>query len=705
MTKKSILLFLLAFIVSTSMRCDNASLNKTVKNHPSDPFTKTMTASQLFTIDAKQDNVVEGENGTTITCPKGCFKNAKGEIVEDNVQIELSEALSIEEMILSNLTTTADGKLLETDGMIYFNVTANGEQLTINKDNPIHLEIPTFKKKPGMMAYEGVRDSLGNMNWIAPQALDNFLKIVPIDSLDFLPEGFQNAVDAGMPYKGYAKSTKKLTASLYYSLSTYDGNDKKYYKEKSIPINEPYYNTQAQVRNKKYTSDSYDVEKSDSVSENEHEDNLPKKNCGIDPAIIKVIHSAKYQKTLIATKEFEARLKVIFKTCSNELLEIYTRNLDKNLYELDSMAAAFCEEHKLYVYGHDFLNFAKLKQTKVKEADKYSALLNAHYEKNLAKVKQELERDKAKLLKVLENKNKEAEKIVEDYKKLLWKREKHRMETYGLDWTKTGWVNIDTGPVEKDFGPAKLEVKVENGETMDRVYTYVIYESIKSLYRLNTSNNKDFYAGNSETKEMLMPKEKVVFIISIGYKNEIPYIGMHSFTSSTENFASIILSPTTPEELKVTLSKFQRYSKENTIARDLVYMEKFYKEELRQKVLKAEQEFIKSLYDVAFPCCDDVTNGEILFNENGCKSCHSIDKNGVGPALANATTKYTATWLYKFTTNSSALIASGDQQANALYLQYGKSPMPSFAHLTKEEVAAIYKYIDETKGSIPVDLN
>lgn len=92
------------------------------------------------------DNVVEGEKGSIIICPKGCFVDRNGKIVEKNIDIEIAEALSLEDMLLSNLTTTSDGQLLETDGMIYFNATSDGEQLYINKENPIHIEIPTHQK-------------------------------------------------------------------------------------------------------------------------------------------------------------------------------------------------------------------------------------------------------------------------------------------------------------------------------------------------------------------------------------------------------------------------------------------------------------------------------------------------------------------------------------------------------------------------------
>jgi len=587
----SVVIFAFTFVA-----CTRNAVEDTVMVSPKDPFIKTMSAVQTFTINSKEDNVVEGNDGTIIVCPKGCFKNRQGEVIETEVKLELAEALTLEDMVLSNLTTTSDGKPLETDGMIYFNATADEEQLVINKDNPIHIEMPTLKKKPGMMVYKGVRDENGNMNWVDPKALDNFLVIVNLDSLDFLPEGFQRAVDMGMPFRKYKTATKTLTDSLYYSLAASNGSDLTQGLI-STDQNEPYYDKRKEVVNGKYVDKgNNEVGSIDSVVFVE---------CGIDPAIVKTIKSAKFQNTLIATREFEARLKVIFSTCDKSILEIYVKNLDKNLYELDSMAAVACEEKKYYQGIHAFPEFSELRLTKVKEADKYARLLEGYYEKELSRIKSALEKEKEKVMKALAKENKDAQKVADNYKKLLWKREKYRMETYGFDWTDTGWINIDNGTRAKDWGSAPLEVVVENGKQFDRVYTYVVYSSIKSLHRLNAIDNENFYVGSEENKEMLMPKQKEGIIISIGYTGEIPSVAMKSFETGTDSKMTVTLKVSTEEEVRALLSRYEEFPKENRITADLKVMKKLFVEEQRQKKLIKESEFMGQLWCIAYPCCCD----------------------------------------------------------------------------------------------------
>lgn len=672
-------------LILTNCNNNKTSLTDTVKLQPNDPFKNTIVPSESFDIDAKKDNVVEGNNGTVLVFPKGCFKNSKGEIVEENVKVELSEALTLDQMILSNLTTTSNGKQLETDGMIYFNATANGAQLSINKDIPIHIEIPTNEKKPGMMAYKGVRDEKGNMNWMEPKELDNFLVPVDINLLDFLPEGFQNEVDKGMPFKNHKIATEELTDSLYYSLAVSQIQAK---QQQATNYNEPYYNKNKKIVNGKYTKESFVVIKSDTAICDTTGSIDPH---GIDPAVIKVIKSEKYQNTLIATREFEARLKVIFKTCNKAVLETYINNLNKNLYELDSMAAKLMHGDKC---ADDFYQFSQQRLTNVKEANKYSALLKGYYEKQLSKVKAELEKNSDKVRKALNKKNEAFDKVADDYKKLLWKREKYRMEAYSFEWTETGWINIDNGTLPKVWSKQPLEITVENGKQFDRVYTYVVYTSIKSLYRLNTSDNLEFYAGNDEDKEMLMPKQKPAVAIAIGYKGETPSLAVKEFITGSEPRFTLSLSTSTLDKVKEAITPYEKYAKENKISKDLEFMDKFYKEEQWLKEYGEEIKFLARLWHIANPCRNDLLPARNLFNSN-CRSCHSQGKEQViGPGLADATKKYSMDWIIKWTRNSSALIKSGDKDAVRIFEEFNKMQQPA-QNLSDGEIYDIFCYIDD----------
>jgi len=610
---KSIITFLLITIFC-GCNTNPGSLPLILKAQTGDPFSGTMVASQEFDIDGQKDTVVEGKKGTVMVFPKGCFLNADGSTADGHIKIELAEGLSLEDMLLANLTTQTDGKPLITDGMIYFNAMKDGKQLKVNKAIPVHIEIPTTHKQPGMMAWKGTRDTAGNMNWTDPKEIDKYLVHVDLSNLDFLPEGFAEQTALLMPYKNHKTATKELTDSLYYTLSVSDGSELvKGLVETNY--NEPYYNKNKKVVNGKYTPDSYKVNETDSTLRDTV--SLQLTDRGIDPAIIKVIRSEKYEHTLIATREFETRLRAIFRTCHNATLEIYIKHLDKNLYELDSMAAMAEKAYGGMAGDHGyeaFYAFSQERLTKVKDADKYAAQLSGYYEQRLSKIKTELEDAKEKMMQALDKKNAEAQKLVDDYEALLFKRESWRMETYGFEWTETGWINIDNGTLPKTWGPEPLEATVVNGNAYDRVYVYAVYENIKSIYRLNTDDDTLFYAGNKAQREMLMPKGIPANIFAIGYKGNTQAIAITGFSTGIDTKVSLTLKASTPAQVKKIIAGYNRgYVEENQISVDLKYMEKFYKEQQRQKALIKESEMFRILWGVAHPCCNttDTTRKEM----------------------------------------------------------------------------------------------
>jgi hypothetical protein len=133
--KKQLFPFYLSLLLMLifSTHCTQNKVIETIKMSANDPFKSTMMASQFFDINGNQDNVIEGEHGTIIIMPKGSFKDENGEIITAEIKIELTEVLGQSDMLLSNLNTTSNGHLMETDGMIYFNAKVNGKQLVINK--------------------------------------------------------------------------------------------------------------------------------------------------------------------------------------------------------------------------------------------------------------------------------------------------------------------------------------------------------------------------------------------------------------------------------------------------------------------------------------------------------------------------------------------------------------------------------------------
>jgi hypothetical protein len=717
--KQFLLLFLLPLIFTScagdkmkSAFDKNAVIPKEQKSSTHDPFKKNMVPSQYFDVSGERDTVLEGLMGTVLVIPKGAFTNKKGEAVTGNIQVELAEALTMDQMLLSNLTTYSNGMPLESGGMIFLNATSNGEKLDINKDKPVYIEIPTGNKRPGMMAYEGQRDENGNMNWINPQALETWLVPVDLQSLDFLPSGFASAVRRGMPFRSHQEADGRLIDSLYYSLSVDDAALKREADSivemltRSLNLNEPYANNNAKVVNRKYTPKSYNISPSSvkpvmtyskgdlmSISDTSKKITYESegKICGIDPARIKVIRSNAYENTLISTREFETRMKVIHQTCLNEILELYVNNLDKNLWEIDAMAAEKIDPTDSL--HSRFLQFAGLKETKIQHSNVQADKLKRFYAQRLEQVKAELTKFKREQDKAVDRENKEVEQVADKYKKLLWKREKYRMEKYGFNWTKTGWVNIDNGVDPKPWVEKGIEIIVDKGASYDAVYTYFIYTSLQSIYRLNSADKEHFYTGDAEVKSIPIPKEANGVVVTVAYKDGNIFMGVKEF-NTREDQITVFPSPSSQAGIRSALTPYDDYRTENKIEKDLEYQAYFYKERIRLEKQQKEARFLKRLWYKANPCCPE-PNGEKLFRAN-CSACHKAnDQKLTGPGLKGVLSRIPeGDWKYDWVHNSAAVIKSGDMYAKKICNENGGSMQTAFPGLTNEEIDAILEFAD-----------
>ncbi len=90
-------------------------------------------------------------------------------------------------------------------------------------------------------------------------------------------------------------------------------------------------------------------------------------------------------------------------------------------------------------------------------------------------------------------------------------------------------------------------------------------------------------------------------------------------------------------------------------------------------------------------------DGKALFSSN-CASCHNPLKESTGPALQGIRAGLPGgDWVYNWVHNSSALIAAGDPEAVRVFNKYNKTAMTAFPQLSKEEIDAIFTYVDGVK--------
>lgn len=119
--------------------------------------------SQLLEINTERDTTLTLANGTIITIPAHALKAEDGE----TAQLEVKEALTIEQMLMAGLRTKSNGTPLQSGGMIYINA-AEDAKVSILK--PIQIQVPTNELVDGMQLYKGDVEKNG-INWANPQPL------------------------------------------------------------------------------------------------------------------------------------------------------------------------------------------------------------------------------------------------------------------------------------------------------------------------------------------------------------------------------------------------------------------------------------------------------------------------------------------------------------------------------------------------------
>lgn len=116
---------------------------------------------QVYRINTARDTVLKTANGALIKIDRESFSGADGE-----VELEVKEAYSIEDMISAGLTTQTYGRPLRSGGMIYLD--AIGDDVSIRK--PIQISLPSDSYDGQMMLYKGELED-GKINWVEPELL------------------------------------------------------------------------------------------------------------------------------------------------------------------------------------------------------------------------------------------------------------------------------------------------------------------------------------------------------------------------------------------------------------------------------------------------------------------------------------------------------------------------------------------------------
>lgn len=668
--------------------------------------------SQKFTIDAQKDTVIVTEAGIVFAVPANVFLDASGHPVSGEIELEVKEAMDAASMAKAGLSTKSGDQMLETGGMFYMNARKDGNSLKIDESKGVYAEVPAKEKKEDMMLFHGQRMPDGSIDWQSPKPLEKFLTPVDITSLDFYPPSYLDSLGA----MGYDIANKKFTDSLYYSFA---------WEEKRFqPVGSP----QAQSES---LTDSSTTTVLSLLSYSSEESDLH----GINPAKVHAIWDSEFDNTLLSTKEFEARMPYIHRTCNNAVLEMYINNLDKKMCTVDSMAASIAGDLKFYEFakhgdgrvksntGH----FQKLKEYYTRRAKAMAQAVAATKKKfwsqqadldNEAMNKQ-YEHDADETTRKENNINEEFNTNLEEaYRQLGYTKPSNINVpvgdyTYNATITITGWNNIDKYVMESVISRTTLDytdpktgkkavikyqpvtITIAEYEKYDRVYVYLLPDQLSSFMRVNGSN------GKFEEKLNELMKYK---LFCVAYKGDDAYVYSPApvYPQSYDNLALMKTDDETVTKMLSTESVGSNIPQQRDIIKEIEYNVFARKEGQRQQKLSDIRQLHDRIEPVIFPCgavdCSNsdaaAANGLKLFKQN-CAVCHSTGTNVVtGPGLAGVEKRAPSNeWLHKFIKNPSDMKKSGDPFALKVDKEFPSADMTVFTFLSDKEIDDIISYL------------
>ncbi|WP_338760457.1 cytochrome c [Bernardetia sp. ABR2-2B] len=708
----SVLTFISLFCFTSCLDSENTQDNRIANMSAEElaynfPHLFDAPPPQEFVIDTEKDTVIFGKSGTLFAIEAGTFTDESGNPLNGNLTLNLKEALSLSEMLEHKLTTqTTDGQILQSGGM--FELTAKSDKKgKINISKPIYAEIPTQQKIGNMSVYEGIQVSENApVQWKKEKELENWLTEIPLERLDFFPKNEGSFEKDG-------KRTIIIPADKIRTLETYHLGD----SIRVIDINEENSSSFLEQNKKNFNQKNQSESIFRFVQEDAEERGKPT-ICGISKYILKGLSDRKFQGTFISTYEFEKRVKAMNECCGNDLIAIYLKNLDENLWEADQKAAEYLTKNKK-CRAYIFEEFAAEGATKVKPKGKVNRALKKYIDK-LFKEKEKAWAKFEKEYQTWDVRREELQKEVTD--KYETERKFSERVSYAFSLNRLGWTNIDKLINYENRVDVSVELKVKKLKVKEAARAFLIFPKDKVILHLSRNEKGIFYIwqGNQNNKSAYLPKDETVVLKVISEKENNLYTGEIKATIKSKIKKVISLDKTTDENIAIYFKQFE--NEINTafnesdqfnlpviqnippplvngnvhVIREDNSAKKF------EQALSKHYESRPVLDDYAECCYEmDLVKGKQLF-ENECKQCHGFYQRIVGPALLPAIKTQPLKSLINFTKYPEMTIMGSDRgnRYYNMYSEYGQM-MPNHDHLSDGDIRSILYYVEKEATQNP----
>lgn len=355
---------------------------------------------------------------------------------------------------------------------------------------------------------------------------------------------------------------------------------------------------------------------------------------GISPSKVMAFWNKNYQNTYLATREFEQRMPYIHQTCNNAVLDVYVKNIDKKLYQVDSIAYSLSGNPK-------FLEFAALRQGNVEHYNVKYNLLQAFYERqstlfqesalrtNQLFFSKHKELDRQAMMKQWQQQtnemSREASMFYEEFTTNL--NEAYRQLGYDkrpnirvgggsgviASVTSLGWKNVDQYVSESVMNRTTLDytdpdgnkaviryeemkVSVADYTQFDQLFVFLVPDQLSSYMRIK---------GESGTYKESLNELLTYDLAVIGYKDKQVSLYISEGVKPADQ-GTITLKQMPLKDATDLLGKLNNFRAVMQIRDVMDYVEFEYEDQQRREFVKMIKQMREELMPVVYPCSDDM---------------------------------------------------------------------------------------------------
>jgi hypothetical protein len=142
----------------TTATLDSSSIIEEQKSNAivfSNFFQQLKKRPEEFHIDTQRDTTIRCSEGSVIRIPANSFQTATGLAISGIVNMQVQEFYSLADIIGNKLSTTSNGQMLETGGMLCIKALFQSEEVKIKPGSALDLSMPAPKFNPEMQLFMG----------------------------------------------------------------------------------------------------------------------------------------------------------------------------------------------------------------------------------------------------------------------------------------------------------------------------------------------------------------------------------------------------------------------------------------------------------------------------------------------------------------------------------------------------------------------